>query len=486
MGDLFAAAEAQARRSTAPLAARMRPRTLDEVLGQEDLIGPGRPLRVAIESDRLPSLILFGPPGSGKTTLAEVIAATTKSDFAKLNAVGSGVADVRKVLEQARDALRFHGRRTILFIDEIHRFNKAQQDALLPAVEDGTVVLIGATTENPYFSVNAPLLSRARILRLHALTDEQLVALMERALADEERGLGGRGVTLEKAAVAELLRAANGDARAALNNLEAAVEVAEAQSRAERWREKDAAAADASAADTSAAQPSASASEGSIVVTAEAVRAAVQTRAVVYDADGDAHYDTMSAFIKSMRGSDPDATVYWLARMLEAGEDPRAIARRIIVHAAEDVGNADPHALPLATAAAAAVEHVGLPEARIPLAQAAVYIATAPKSNAVYRAIDGALEAVRSQRWQPVPIHLRDTSYRGARQLGHGAGYKYPHDFPGHYVAQQYLPDNMRDRRFYNPSDQGREAAIGQRLEQLRRAVDADSGVETSPRQKPD
>lgn len=455
MGDLFAAAAAQARQSMAPLAARMRPRTLDEVVGQEDLIGPGRPLRVAIETDRLPSLILYGPPGSGKTTLAEVIAKTTKADFAKLNAVGSGVADVRRVLEQARDALKFHGRRTVLFIDEIHRFNKAQQDALLPAVEDGTVVLIGATTENPYFSVNAPLLSRARVLRLQALTDEQLVTLMERALQDKERGLGRRHVRLEDDAVAELLRAANGDARSALNNLESAVDLAAAKARSEG-----------------------APADGPVTVTADVVRAAVQTRTVVYDADGDAHYDTMSAFIKSMRGSDPDAAVYWLARMLEAGEDPRAIARRLIVHAAEDVGNADPTALLVATSAAAAVEHVGLPEARIPLAQAAIYIATAPKSNATYMAIDKALAAVRNERWEPVPIHLRDTSYRGARQLGHGAGYKYPHDYPGHFVPQQYLPDNVKDRSFYEPSDQGHEQVIRQRLAQWRSGTSTDEGME--------
>lgn len=440
--DLFAAAGEKARQQSAPLATRLRPETLDEVIGQEDLIGPGRPLRVAIEQDRLPSLILFGPPGSGKTTLARVIAGTTKAEFESVNAVTSGVADVRRVLERAQERLRFHGQKTVLFIDEIHRFNRAQQDALLPAVEDGTVVLIGATTENPYFSVNAPLLSRARLLRLGALSDDDVTKLLERALADGERGLGGWGIALDESGLDGLLVVANGDARTALNSLESAVQIARAR------------------AETGA----------KIIIDGDAVAAAVQGKAVAYDRTGDAHYDTMSAFIKSMRGSDPDASVYWMARMLEAGEDPRTIARRLIIHASEDVGNADPQALLIATAAAKAVEHVGLPEARISLAQAATYIATAPKSNAAYAAISKAEEAVRTVRWEPIPIHLRDTSYKGARQLGHGRGYLYPHDYPGHYVPQQHLPDNLRGRRFYEPSDQGYEAKLRERVRGWRAA----------------
>ena len=449
--DLFAVAEERARRANEPLAARMRPRDLDEVVGQDHLLGPGRPLRVLIESDRLRSMILYGPPGSGKTTLARLIAARTKAAFASLNAVTAGVGDVRQVLNEARERLRFHGQRTVLFIDEIHRFNKAQQDALLPAVEDGTVILIGATTQNPYFSINAPLLSRAPIFRLHALSDEQLGQIIDRALADPGRGLGSVAVELEPAARSLLLRAANGDARAVLNGLELAVEIARAVSRQQRPGEN-----------------SGTEGQGPLRVTAEIVADALQTRTVAYDAGGDDHYDTLSAFIKSMRGSDPDAAVYWLARMLEAGEDPRTIARRLIIHAAEDVGNADPQALVVAVAAAQAVEHVGLPEGRIPLAQATLYIATAPKSNAAYKAIGAALDAVRSERWEPVPIHLRDASYPGAKRLGHGEGYLYPHDFPGHYVQQTYLPANLEGRRFYEPSDQGYEVTVRERLRRWR------------------
>ena len=445
--DLFAAAEERAQEAHAPLAARMRPRDLDEVVGQEELVGPGGPLRALVESDRLRSMILYGPPGSGKTTLARLIAARTRAAFASLNAVTAGVADVRKVLAEARERLRYHGRRTVLFIDEIHRFNKAQQDALLPAVEDGTVVLIGATTQNPYFSVNAPLLSRAPIFRLQALTDQHLSQIIDRALADAERGLGALAVELEPGARALLLRAANGDARAALNGLELAVQIAQG-------------AAGEEGADGTRPGP--------IRITAELVAAALQTRTVAWDGDGDAHYDTMSAFIKSMRGSDPDAAVYWLARLLEAGEDPRTIARRLIIHAAEDVGNADPQALLVAVAAAQAVEHVGLPEGRIPLAQATLYIATAPKSNAAYKAIGAALEAVRTERWEPVPVHLRDASYPGAQRLGHGKGYLYPHDYPGHHVPQVYLPANLVGRRFYAPSDQGYEAVLAERLRRWR------------------
>jgi len=445
--DLFAAAEERAQEAHAPLAARMRPRDLDEVVGQEELVGPGGPLRALVESDRLRSMILYGPPGSGKTTLARLIAARTRAAFASLNAVTAGVADVRKVLAEARERLRYHGRRTVLFIDEIHRFNKAQQDALLPAVEDGTVVLIGATTQNPYFSVNAPLLSRAPIFRLQALTDQHLSQIIDRALADAERGLGALAVELEPGARALLLRAANGDARAALNGLELAVQIAQG-------------AAGEEGADGTRPGP--------IRITAELVAAALQTRTVAWDGDGDAHYDTMSAFIKSMRGSDPDAAVYWLARLLEAGEDPRTIARRLIIHAAEDVGNADPQALLVAVAAAQAVEHVGLPEGRIPLAQATLYIATAPKSNAAYKAIGAALEAVRTERWEPVPVHLRDASYPGAQRLGHGKGYLYPHDYPDHHVPQVYLPANLVGRRFYAPSDQGYEAVLAERLRRWR------------------
>ncbi|MBM3451231.1 MAG: replication-associated recombination protein A [Armatimonadetes bacterium] len=422
----------------APLAVRMRPRALGEVVGQAHLLGEGKLLRRLIESDELVSLLLFGPPGTGKTTLARVVAEHTSARFVPLNAVTAGVADVRKAVQEAADARRFHGQRTILFIDEIHRFNKAQQDLLLPYVENGTVTLIGATTGNPYFEVNPTLLSRARVLRLEVLGTEDLRALVQRALADPERGLGARNATLTPAAVDHLIDVANGDARIALNALEVAVMTTTPDE------------------------------HGARVVTVERVEDAMQRRLVRYDGTGDEHYNTISAFIKGMRGSDPDAAVYWLARMLHAGEDPRLIVRRMVIQAAEDVGNADPVALLVATAAAQAVELVGLPEAQIPMAQAAIYIACAPKSNAAYRAIAAANDDVANLPAHPVPAHLRDAHYRGAKALGHGIGYEYPHDHPGGYVPQQYLPDNVAGRRYYEPTDRGREAAIEERLRRWR------------------
>jgi putative ATPase len=380
----------------APLADRMRPRALDEIVGQAHLVGPGKLLRRLIEADEIVSLILFGPPGAGKTTLARVIAAHTRARFAPLNAVTAGVGDVRKAIQEAQDARRFHGQRTILFLDEIHRFNKAQQDLLLPYVEDGTVTLVGATTGNPYFEVNPTLLSRTRILRLEPLEPGDVRMLIDRALQDAARGLGAADAELEPDAAEHLIRAANGDARAALNALEVAV------------------------------MTTAPGAGGRRVVTLERVEEALQRPLVRYDGTGDEHYDAISAFIKSMRGSDPDAAVYWLARMLHAGEDPRFIARRMVIQAAEDVGNADPVALLLASAAAQAVESVGLPEARIPMAQAAIYIACAPKSNAVYRAISDAMDDAERLAPQPVPPHLRDAHYKGAKSLGHGEGVRLP------------------------------------------------------------
>ncbi|HEU5298624.1 MAG TPA: replication-associated recombination protein A [bacterium] len=411
----------------------MRPRSLDEFVGQHDLVGPGRLLRRAIERDELSSLILYGPPGTGKTSLAHVIAAATKAVVERVNAVTAGVADLKQVIARAADRRRFHGQRTILFIDEIHRFNKAQQDVLLPHVEEGTVVLIGATTENPFFEVNATLVSRSRVYRLEPLTDDDIRTIIARALADPERGLGRFSAQLDEEALAHLVTLSSGDARTALNTLELAV---------------------------------LGAPEGEVRrVTVRTIEEATQRRALRYDRAGDAHYDHISAFIKSMRGSDPDAAVYWLMRMLEAGEDPRFIARRMVVHAAEDVGMADPMALLVATAAAHAVEFVGLPEAQIPMTEAAIYIATAPKSNAVVRAIGAARRAVAEERADPVPPHLRDSSHpQAARQLGYGAGYKYAHDFPEGFVPQQYVPDNVKDRIYYEPTEHGFEAEIRERL----------------------
>lgn len=422
----------------APLAVRMRPRTLEEFEEQVALVGPGRPLRQLIKNDALQSVIFFGPPGTGKTTLAQIIAGMTSAHFEKINAVMSGVADIRRVIDQARDRLAMYGKRTILFIDEIHRFNKAQQDALLPFVEDGTVILIGSTTENPMFSVNRPLLSRSLLYRLEPLSRQALKRILRRALADDERGLGGLSVDLQDDALDMIVDFANGDARAALNVLEMA---------------------------TYTTPPG---EQGRRRITPEVVKGVCQNRVIQFDRE-DEHYDVISAFIKSMRGSDPQATLYWLARLLHAGDDPAFIARRIMIHAAEDVGLADPQALVVAAAAAQAVERVGMPEARIILAEAALYIAMAPKSNAAYLGIESALAAVRRERAEAVPLHLRDNSYSGAKSLGHGKGYLYPHNFSGHWVKQQYLPDNLKDRVFYRPSEQEWEQALWRRLEILKK-----------------
>lgn len=416
-----------------PLAARLRPSTLEQIVGQSHLLGPGRLLRQAIESDALTSIILYGPPGTGKTSIAHVIARATRAHFETLNAVTAGVADLRRLVAEARDRRALHGTRTILFIDEIHRFNKIQQDALLPYVEDGTVTLIGATTENPFFEVTSTLVSRSRVFTLEPLTVDELITILDRAVADP-RGLRSERVDLPREVARYISGVANGDARTALNILEAA------------------------------ARASPPDSAGVRRVTLPVAEEAGQRRALVYDRDGDAHYDMISAFIKSIRGSDPDAAVYWLARMLAAGEDPKFVARRMVVHAAEDIGLADPQALLIAVAAAHAVEFVGLPEARIPMAEAAIYLATAPKSNATIRAISRAWHDVEHEEARPVPRHLRDASYAGARRLGHGAGYRYPHDDPSHFVVETYVPENVKDRTYYEPSDAGYEGEVRARL----------------------
>ena len=443
MKDLFEEQRREERQPSLPLAARMRPRSLDEFLGQDELLGPGKLLRRAIETDRLfSSLILWGPPGSGKTSLASIIAQRTSSHFETLSAVLAGVADIRAVVAAARLRRDQRQQRTILLVDEIHRFNKAQQDALLPHVEDGTIVLIGATTENPYFEVNAPLLSRSRVFQFRPLAREEVLLLLRRALSDPERGYGARQVEISAEALDHLAEVAGGDARTALNALELAVESTPGgQSRAIQI-------------DLAAAQDS------------------IQRRALRYDRAGDEHYDTISAFIKSLRGSDPDAALYWLAKMLYAGEDPKFIARRMVILASEDVGLADPQALVVAVAAAHALQFVGLPEAQLNLAEAALYLATAPKSNSVL-AIGAALKTVEQEGKVEVPLHLRDATRDGAA-LGHQRDYKYPHDFPDHQVPQEYLPQALRGRRFYQPSDQGAEREIGKRLERWRKALQSD------------
>jgi putative ATPase len=406
--------------SDVPLAARMRPRTPAEFVGQRHLVGPDRALSKMLETGNLPSMIVWGPAGTGKTTLAYLLADAVGAELVQLSATSSGVADARKVMQGARGGLF----KTVLFVDEVHRWSKAQQDVLLPAVEDGTITLIVATTENPYFSLNTPLLSRCLLLRLEALSGDDVRAILKSALADEDRGLGKLGLTVDEDALEHLVTISGGDARMALTGLEAAGLAATAA--------------------------------GGSHVTLDLAADAVQRKAVVYDRQGDAHYDVISAFIKSIRGSDPDAALFWLARMIEAGEDPRFIARRLIVHASEDVGLADPTALLQAVAAAHAVEHVGLPEARLNLAQATIYLARAPKSNSVYAALAAATEDAVSA--DPVPAHLRDASYPGARTLGHGAGYRYPHDAPDHHVEQRYRPETFEGKRYYEPSGMGEEA----------------------------
>ncbi len=430
--SLFEASEDAHRRAAQPLAARMRPEILAEFVGQSHFLGEGKLLRRLLAADRLGSVIFYGPPGTGKTTLARLLAVETKSAFRQLSAVTSGVKELREVIAAARDRLAAEGRRTVLFVDEIHRFNKAQQDVLLPDVEEGVVVLVGATTENPFFTINAALISRSRIFQFHPLSNEEIKTLVRRALADRERGLGRHAVHMHDDALEFLAETSDGDARRALAALEVGVLSTEARP---------------------------------VEFTRELAAESVQRKAIEYDRTGDAHYDAVSALIKSIRGSDPDAAVYWLARMLEGGEDVRFLARRLVILASEDVGNADPAALPLAVAAAQACELVGLPECQLNLAQAATYLACAPKSNASTLAISQARRDVAEGRLLPVPVHLRDSHYRGAQRLGHGGGYQYAHNHPGGVAAQDYLGV---DREYYRPVDRGFERRIARRLAAIR------------------
>lgn len=436
--DLFDYMRSNTQAKESPLASRLRPSSLDEVVGQQHIIGKDKLLYRAIRADQLGSIIFYGPPGTGKTTLAKVIASTTSANFRQINATSAGKKDMEEVVREARDALGMYGKKTILFVDEIHRFNKSQQDYLLPFVEDGTLILIGATTENPYFEVNGALLSRSRIFELKPLEKEDIRELILRAVRDVEKGMGSYQAEVDEDALDFLADIANGDARAALNAIELGV------------------------------LTTARSADGIIHITMAVAQECIQKRAVHYDKNGDNHYDTISAFIKSMRGSDPDAAVYYLARMLYAGEDIKFIARRIMICASEDVGNADPMALTVAVSAAQAVERIGLPEAQIILSQAVTYVATAPKSNAAVCAISDAATAVREQKTRPVPVHLMDAHYKGSAKLGHGEGYKYAHDYPNHYVRQQYLPDGMEGQVFYRPSDNGYEKKIKEHMLFLR------------------
>ena len=436
--DLFDYMRETTKEKESPLASRLRPTTLDEVVGQQHIIGKDKLLYRAIKADKLSSVIFYGPPGTGKTTLAKVIANTTSADFTQINATVAGKKDMEEVVKQAQNALGMYGRKTILFIDEIHRFNKGQQDYLLPFVEDGTIILIGATTENPYFEVNGALLSRSIVFELKALEIPEIKELILRAVNDKEKGMGSYGAVLDEDALEFLADMAGGDARSALNAIELGILTTPRSD------------------------------DGKIHITLDVASECIQKRVVRYDKNGDNHYDIISAFIKSMRGSDPDAAVFYLAKMLYAGEDVKFIARRIMICASEDVGNADPQALVVATAAAQAVERVGMPESQIILSQAAAYMACAPKSNAAVNAIFAAMNSVKRTK-TTVPVHLQDAHYGGHEKLGHGIGYKYAHDYPNHYVQQQYLPDEIKDEKFYELSDMGYEKKLKEHMEFIRR-----------------
>jgi len=436
--DLFDYVRENTMKSESPLASRLRPTTLDEVVGQRHIIGEDKLLYRAIKADKISSVIFYGPPGTGKTTLAKVIANSTSSEFCQLNATASGKKDMEEVIQKAKDNRGMYAKKTILFVDEIHRFNKSQQDYLLPFVEDGTIVLIGATTENPYFEVNGALISRSIIFELKPLEKDDIKILLKRAVYDKEKGMGIYNAEIEDDALEFLSDIANGDARNALNAIELGILTTK------------------------------KGEDGIIHITLSVAQECIQKRVVKYDKTGDNHYDTISAFIKSMRGSDPDAAVYYLARMLYAGEDIKFIARRIMICASEDVGNADPMALTVAVSASEAVERLGMPEARIILSQAVIYVATAPKSNASYNAINMALETVKNEKTGAIPSHLRDAHYKGAAKLGHGDGYLYAHDYPNHYVRQQYLPDELVDVKFYRPTNLGYEEKITQHMKNIK------------------
>ena len=444
--DLFDYMRENTMKNESPLASRLRPSTLDEVVGQQHIIGKDKLLYRAIKADKISSIIFYGPPGTGKTTLAKVIANTTSAEFKQINATVAGKKDMEDVITAAKNNMGTYGKKTILFVDEIHRFNKGQQDYLLPYVEDGTIILIGATTENPYFEVNGALISRSVIFELKPLSKEDIKTLINRAVYDKDKGMGAFNAHIDDDALEFLADISNGDARNALNAVELGILTTKASA------------------------------DGIIHITLEIAQECIQKRVIKYDKTGDNHYDTVSAFIKSMRGSDPDAAVYYLARMLYAGEDVKFIARRMMICASEDVGNADPQALQVAVSAAQAVERIGMPEARIILAQAVIYIATAPKSNAAIMAIDKAMETVKDQTTAPVPSHLQDAHYKSAGKLGHGIGYKYSHDYPNHYVRQQYLPDTLVGTQFYEPTDMGYEKNIKEHMRRIQSEADINEG----------